>query len=607
MQSKSTVQDVQSSEEFLMGIFGDNLSKFRPGQLRALLALAETTETKHEINFPTGYGKTSVLLGGYVVLRERKLCNRMLILVPTDDLRTQTDGVVIPFAKEWGVTIGGSVRITKKTRELRYVTEGQIEVFIATYQQGVANEFVDSLLRVHPDHRWFVGYDESHKVAAGKSWGGLGALNAAFQMFTTATPIRSDGLKTVAKGSTRTHVGITEGIEEQAIRQPTGHIEDYYIDVTVNGDSDPTRLTAGDLGPDVDEDFQKFEQKRRLRYIEKYTAPLLTHAIARLAQKNQFVRDEAKRHRMMVFCMSNDHAKSVNRQLNRIAGDGFSDWVGVDRPDFENEEIKARFRKGELECVCVIDMMGIGYDHPNVSVLAFLHLTKAPTKLLQQIGRGQRLIPKVEYKNQRYCDVFAGRDTAVARVIDELEAAMQRDLKDYEPQQETDDGQAPMIELPDSHIVDVEWYRTERVSPGDTTKVESIVEGVKGLYPDVDEGRVGEIVRQSLGVMDSEAPPASTINTEMSESSLLDMWQGEVKIATRTLVSNIFKAKKLKSGDTGVAGDIKKAVNRKWVMNSRLNHDNMVSGDYKRKYDWLQELNNRIAKTKEVPLWLPLS
>ena len=103
---------------------------------------------------------------------------------------------------------------------------------------------------------------------------------------------------------------------------------------------------------------------------------------------DDIIEKAADRKKWLVFCVTVDHAKHVCEAL--VERGVPSAVVHGETPKREREDIIARFRRGELRCICNCAVLTTGFNVKDVDCIALLRNTKSPVLYVQIAGRGMR-------------------------------------------------------------------------------------------------------------------------------------------------------------------------------------------------------------------------
>ena len=593
----------------------------RAGQEQLFNVAAETQADQLTAILPPGYGKTEACLGVYGILRARGIVDRCLIFVPTDQQRSQYEREARQKARRLGIDILPVTRVTKVGAQLRDHFQGKSELFIASYQQVTRSDFWfhELLAKGH----WLTVLDEVHHLAVGEPWGeAIAQLPRVFTLAVTATPKRSDKRTVVSlpiKESATFHevdpdvlVSFADAFNERACREPVGHIQHYFVDVMIGDGQVPIRINTAWLKSEGIHDegtFNEFEAKRALRYSDKYLSKMLSDAVTRLSIKNAH---HSGQHQMLVFAMSVRHAEAVARHLNGITGQkDFADWVAVSRTDAENAKVMRRYLqldehgdplkelRDPLPCLVQVDKAGEGFNNPKASVLVFLHLISAETKLIQQIGRGLRRNYGIDRYEEDKCDIYVSADSPIGEYVANLDRHFGIPI---EIREGGGGGGGDHI-LPDVHVLEVEFDREQRVLHGLNTPDE-----FRAKMPWLSKLTDEELTKtlEQIGILVGADPMVDVADDGRSRTMQRELWLTKIKEATSAVVGAVINARQNGSFERSYAGDLKKAINTRWIREQGVGHDDMQPEDLQRKYKWLRDIQIGIIQKAVMPEWLKL-
>jgi len=104
-----------------------------------------------------------------------------------------------------------------------------------------------------------------------------------------------------------------------------------------------------------------------------------------------------RRIRALAFCSNKGHARYMTEAFKR-AGLAAECLLG-ESSDAEREKAISRLQSenDELQIICSVDILGEGIDIPAVSHVLLLRPTESPTVVLQQLGRGLRVVPGKDF------------------------------------------------------------------------------------------------------------------------------------------------------------------------------------------------------------------
>ncbi|MBW2123352.1 MAG: hypothetical protein JRH07_16130 [Deltaproteobacteria bacterium] len=100
----------------------------------------------------------------------------------------------------------------------------------------------------------------------------------------------------------------------------------------------------------------------------------------------------------LAFCSSRAHARFMNRKFNELGLPSIC-LLGEDSTDAREVAIKRLEDENDsLRVICSVDVFGEGVDIPQVSHVLLLRPTQSFPVFLQQLGRGLRPVPGVNFR-----------------------------------------------------------------------------------------------------------------------------------------------------------------------------------------------------------------
>jgi DNA repair protein RadD len=130
-------------------------------------------------------------------------------------------------------------------------------------------------------------------------------------------------------------------------------------------------------------------------------AEIVESAVAEIVERGNNV--QGYRRCWICFCVGIDHAYAVRDAIRRH---GIScETVTSETPSDERRAIFDAFRSGSIRCLTGVNIFSVGFDIPQVDLIALLRPTLSTGLYVQQCGRGTRLAP-----DKKYCLIldFAG-------------------------------------------------------------------------------------------------------------------------------------------------------------------------------------------------------
>lgn len=231
--------------------------------------------------------------------------------------------------------------------------------------------------------------DEFHHAAAKSYRRLIDRADASFLLGLTATPFRGDrqDILALCKGNTLVNFELRTGIE-------TGILCPYHYFGCFD-DIDYSNIRHNGIRYDI-RDLEKalIIPKRDAAVIRKW-------------------KEHAEGKPTLAFSCTHRHAYRVSESFNRR---GVSSAVYLsDTTAPERKSLIERLQTGQLNVLCVVDVLNEGADLPFVECLLFLRPTESQRIFYQQLGRGLR-----RYLGKSHCTVidFIGNFKNAYKVVE---------------------------------------------------------------------------------------------------------------------------------------------------------------------------------------------
>ena len=585
------------------------------GQVEACKLAASITKQPDEVvswlmQLVTGYGKTLLSYMQFDILRQRGLVDRMLVLVPTDDQRKQ----FADDSQDARILCGIDTRawcFENIFRDYRAVKENQADVFVATYQQlDDDNGLLTQMLDYGP-YRWLVVSDECHHLGENGKWAEreMKLPNVHFRLGLTATPDRTDGERLLGFSKPVMTVSYLDAFREQVVKRVRGHIDDYSIDVDINGVRQ--RLTTATLAEDMATheitSYSEYEIKRQVRYNDHYLCSMLHEALLELQDQNN---THPNQHQMIVFCMTCAHADYVCEQINQLTDDlGLSfraEWVGVgndrqgrNKSQEHNRRLVAEFKATKFEILVQVGIAKEGFNVKRASVLVFMHLINADLTLVQQLGRGLRRNDAIPF-DEDIVAIFASADTALAEIIRRMEAEA-NDKLPADAKKGGNGKERTIGGIPDLVLLETQYDSTEHVAP----------DGVEYLMPHEQAFilKYGIPLEEHLKMYRRRlTTPTLGDPVPMAQrpQAKLKTLQDQTNQRTGTLARQILRVLEHQHqvhSSTAQVGKLMQILHGQWRSQTHKVHAEMLATDFEAKVAWLQQINIEVQQWR-VPAWI---
>lgn len=231
------------------------------------------------------------------------------------------------------------------------------------------NNHWDDIILMGFDYYDYVVIDEVHHSQAGSYREIFSRLRPKIFIGLTATPERMDGkdIKPDFNDRFAAEIRLEEALNQQLLAP-----FDYFC---VTDDSvDLSRIACrGDA-----------YDKNSLNSL--YSGNKYRFAIIQRALENYV--NEPMDCKAVCFCCSIDHAEFMARMFNET---GYKAMAVTSRNSEDIDMASDKLAHGEINYLCVADMLNEGIDIPEIDTVLFLRPTESLTVFLQQLGRGLRL------------------------------------------------------------------------------------------------------------------------------------------------------------------------------------------------------------------------
>lgn len=321
------------------------------GALHNILGHWAVTNDAATIVMPTGTGKTETMISVLVSAP----CEKILIIVPTDALRKQIAEKFLTFGvlKEFGVISSTCLHPVVGVLNHRPQTLDEVDDFfskcnVIVTTTHIAGQGDEAIRQRMADHCSNLFVDEAHHVAA-DTWKAIKKQFAAKRILQfTATPFREDDKP--VEGKIIFKYGLNRAQEKK-----------FFTKINFK----PVRM------------FARKERDEAIAEaaVEQLREDRKTYNHILMARVNTIPRAER------VFSIYKKYPEFNPILLH-------SEIKKKDR-----EEAKRKLVSGESKIVVCVDMLGEGYDLPELKIAAFHDIRRSPAVTIQLAGRFTRMRP----------------------------------------------------------------------------------------------------------------------------------------------------------------------------------------------------------------------
>ena len=291
-------------------------------------------------------------------------------------------------------------------------------------------------------------FDEVHHLSDDGTWAQkIADLSYRASVSLSGTPMRSDNktlfgvpfeTRLTERGDEeRVYVALHEVTLRDAhaeggiLKHVEAHVADYRLRMIREDTGEQVELSLSGLREMAENsrEVDAYLARQKLRFHDVYLDTLLRPAFSRFAEKRASLAAAMRRagranyedHRLLVIAMSNAHAAAVLDYVRRSFPDVRAARIGQDLPAADCARDLDAFRRGEIDVMVQVDMIGEGTDIKPISLVVKADLVRAVSKTLQQVFRGMRHLPTWP-DSENVCDLYAAGDSDVVGVLEWLTA-----------------------------------------------------------------------------------------------------------------------------------------------------------------------------------------
>lgn len=419
-----------------MSVSLPDFSNMRAWQAEAIKKYLEVPERRDfTVTATPGAGKTNFALRLVKHLYSQKIIDRIIIVVPTDHLRTQWAESAHRLGLRLDSTLGNDAMLKK-----------EFQGYVTTYAQVAGHPLLHER-RTEAPHRTFVVFDEIHHAGDGLSWGD--AIREAFtpavrRLALTGTPFRtsaveripfvtyeddSDGTKSVADYS----YTYTEALNSSVVRPV---LFAAYTGVA------RWSTNAGEVMANLTDELNQEEEFQAWKTIldpkGEWVPHVLAAAAARLEEKRAAGMPDAA---MLVLASDQETAKAYAKVLENVTG--VKPTLALSEDPKASQKISA-FSGNYEKYLVAVRMVSEGVDIPRCAVLVWLTSYRTPLFFAQAVGRVVRarragesatvFLPAVRPLLALAAELEKSRDHVLApKVVKDDEGMLEVEIEAREP------------------------------------------------------------------------------------------------------------------------------------------------------------------------------
>lgn len=343
-------------------------------------------ENRILLTMATGTGKTHVAFWTIWKLYQSGLTRRVLYISDRIVLRDQAYNWFGPFGDARAIIGEGKI---PKNRD----------IFFSTYQSLYSEVDSRRVFQLY-DSDFFdiVIIDECHRSGFGTWHDILKHFRKAIHLGMTATPKRDDNIDTYEYfGNPAYSYSLGKGIDD-------GFLAPYKIHRVFTNIDKEGGISLKDIETEGVEVYIPEETKTKEFYTtgEFEREILLPDRTVKIAEHlARLLKIFEPMQKTMVFCVTNDHANLVAKELqNRFSDLGYSDYaVRIVSEEPDAREVLERFVDSDKVTPVVattVDLLTTGVDAPCVHNIVLLRPISSKVLFKQIVGRGSRIDPDTD-------------------------------------------------------------------------------------------------------------------------------------------------------------------------------------------------------------------
>lgn len=270
-----------------------------------------------------------------------------------------------------------------------------------------SSEEVNLMKLVGSDFFDMIIIDEVHHVAAPMWQEALAYFKASKVIKLTATPFRADKLE-ITNNPLDPIYKYTLG---EAIKD--GLLKDVIKEVEIPGELEFIHNETGHRLT-----LEEAKQKLNNDWINKsvsLSGVCSKQIIEQTKQVLMYKRKSYPNHRVLAITCNDEHAQSICKWFND-AGMSATYVSTNSNNERENEVRLSDFAQGKYDVMVSIQMLGEGYNNPDISTISIFRPFKSLTPYAQAIGRGLRKIPNAKSDLDNFCNVIYHKEIGLEKL-----------------------------------------------------------------------------------------------------------------------------------------------------------------------------------------------
>lgn len=355
-----------------------DLSRLRKWQAEAITLYMEKVRKDFTVTATPGAGKTTFALTLAKHLLDTKIVDRVIVVVPTDHLRTQWGQAAHKMGVLLDSTLGNNALLKKG-----------FNGYVTTYAQVAAHPLLHER-RTESPNRTFVIFDEIHHAGDGLSWGTAiteAFTNATRRLALTGTPFRTSPMERIPFVEYETDGDEIKSIADYTYGYQQALENSVVRPVLFAAYTGVARWSnnAGEIAASLTDELTKDEEFAAWKTILDPRGEWVPHVLASAAARLDEVRASGMHDAgMLVLASDQETAKAYAKVLETVTG--VKPTLVLSEDSKASEKIDA-FARGLDKYLVAVRMVSEGVDIPRCAVLVWLTSYRTPLFFAQAVGR----------------------------------------------------------------------------------------------------------------------------------------------------------------------------------------------------------------------------
>jgi superfamily II DNA or RNA helicase len=393
-----------------------NLRDWQAEAFRALLAVYEKGERNFLAVATPGSGKTKFALKVAHYFLSQKICERVVVVTPTDNLKSQWAEEAANFA---------GIDIDPDFSNSMGIEANDYHGIVITYALlGQDKKKVHAQTTFNK--RTLVIFDEIHHAGESLSWGDAirnSYENAVFRLAISGTAFRSDdALIPFIKYENRVSVSDYTYSYDRAIKENV--CRPVYF--TIHDGQMKWKVDTQEFDHNFKEHLEPDQVSRRLRTALDPRGNWVRDVLRSANEKLNEIRRGHINAAAMVFAATQKHAQEIAKIVKEVTGE---DPPIVISDDGEGNEKIDAFKTSSSRWLVSVKMVSEGVDIPRLRLGVYFTIIKTEMFFRQAVGRFVRVITGLHHQDAY---IFIPQDKDIVKLAETIQLEREHALDEAE-------------------------------------------------------------------------------------------------------------------------------------------------------------------------------